>query len=281
MKENKEHLRIEIFRYGDQLGAINWHSGASSSELTVETNLNCQDIGPDDNVGEYSIDESNGYRLNNDFSGNAQFGDSNITNDPRNRTSVEERNVPRNISPTLSDIFEWNVESTEKYNCNVHRLLETEFDKYHVTTRVYQDALYIFSNPHYRKKMRELGKVFEENIVMKNDDYLYNITFSDGYKGRTFSGIFQNNTNNTNIQLMTAVVTNGIPLFGDIHPEASLDLEINKSQPESHKLHLNYLKLQWNYEKIFEGWFYQANIIQKIAIDQVPTYLKKYLEMRK
>ena len=176
--------------------------------------------------------------------------------------------------PTLSDILGWNIKSAEKNNCNINRLLETEYDNERVTTRAYQDVLYMFSSPHYRKQMKARGKVFEENIVLKNDGYHYNTTFSDGYGGRAFSGVVQNNTERTGIQFTTAEVFHGIPLFTDLRPDASIDMELNKIDADNHNF-----KLQWNKEKVFDGWFYQANMISKVVNDQIPIYLKKYLEM--
>ena len=185
--------------------------------------------------------------------------------------------------PHLSDFVGWSVQgSDEVKDCNKYKIFETEFDNGRGTTRIYKHLLIwiVGSNVWRLEQEKEIGQIFEENIVVKNDGYQINKTFSNGGEGLSISANVQKDSMKTSIQVSSKRYS-GYPFhihgIDSLHesPVISFYMEINESQTEKYKA-----KLILGNNKIFDAWFYDALGMNRNIKDLVNTRIPSYLNQK-
>ena len=137
------------------------------------------------------------------------------------------------------------------------------------------------------QREKETGQIFEENIVVKNDQYQINKTYFDGSRnGLSFSATVQNDRTKTSIHLSSEHFRSypfGNPGYdvqyrGSYAPHgsvASFDMEIRNNQTEKYKA-----KLILGNHKIFDAWFYDALGMNRNVKDLVNTRIPSYLNQK-
>ena len=166
-------------------------------------------------------------------------------------------------TPSLSELFEWNVESQENYGdvCSMN-LWESRWKDDRATIRIYSTSFY--SNL----------PVFENSILLRNDGYQINATFLKAYR---LSTNVQNTPEETTFQLIYYI--NG---FHEYRPILTFRIGMNESVTEKYKL-----KFQKDFgrglEKILDGWLFDhfgaTGYIKTIANELIPRHLADYLTM--
>ena len=259
------------------MGAINWHTSENSSDVNLESSLfRCPDkelqyssyeyVSYNRTDEYYSNDNSSSYPLN----GNATtIEELNRITGNKNHTDRTERDH----YPHLDEALGWSVDDEyESENCVVN-LWDTHFNEEQVTTRIYKDVIFAGYDRNYAGKERRV--LLEENIVMKNYGYNYDIKAFESYTENeipyfTFSGDVRNSSG-TNITLSS--------------PMASLDFAMNENWERYGVIERYKVKMEWGYEKIFDGWFYDYLGVSKkmddVANKIMPSYLKRYFDMSK
>ena len=254
------------------MGAIIWHKTENSSEVNFESSIyRCPD--------QYSSNEYISFNRTDDYYSNenstfeetrANLSNGNHTDQEYNMDDEYKNNhTEGEYYQHLDEALGWSVDDeNEAENCNFVRLWDTTFNEELVTTRIYKDVVFSAYDRNYRKQQKERRVLFEENILMKNDGYKYDVTAFEPYSGNkpsfyTISGDVRNSSEKTNITLSC--------------PMASLDLEINKNDTDRFKV-----KLECGYEKIFDGWFYDyLGYLKNMDDKLIRSYLKNYFEISK
>ena len=248
----QDNLRVEFFRYGDLLGALNWHTTQNSSDINVEypkNNEQCSNaIKPSDEYELYETGEFPDY-----YSG---------TNGSSERAKY---------SSHLSEVLGWDIES-EEYDgnyCNIQRLWSTSFDEEHVTTKIYEDY-YL----NYGQQLKDRRAMFQENIVIKNNSYEYKLIFFDyrsynSFQSFELSGIVDNSKHNKTVIQLKAL-------------DIALELEIDKIEDESRQRNFR-VKAMAGRQKFLNGKFYDllkfTPYVDEVLNNIVPSYLTIYSEL--
>ena len=167
---------------------------------------------------------------------------------------------------------------------NINRFYETEqTDDGTIVCKLYQDVFYIGEPEYYRKRMKERGLVFELKTVSQVDFEENNskaeteLLVSDGYHTHTFAKSCKTEGEKTTLE----VEANEFEYYnGDntrINRPEKLTMEIDRSNSTGD----TNLKVKYNDERIFDGWFYLVDKLHRAMREHVPTYMRDYTKYSK
>jgi hypothetical protein len=248
-RADKENVRVELFGDGQERGALNLQHGPTSMSLTVEDSSKCDDADVYDGYG-----------------GNSTTISANGTNYPSNGREPK-------IYGCINGM-----------KTNINRVYETEMtDDGLIICRVYQDVFYIGHSDRYRERMKKRGLVFEQKTVSQVDfdendvKSETGLLFSDGY---TTYGMAESCKTVGEKTTMEVEATESFEYSdGDVRRNRpqKLTMEIDRSNSTGDAN----LKLKYNDERIFDGWFYMIDTVNRAMREHRPTYMSHYTKNSK
>ena len=205
---------------------------------------------------DYGTDFSNQTYINNTFS--------NTTNFQYNQSSSEKctKDINRLFESVVVDATPESFESKERFE--------------RIETRFYREPFLIGLSPSGKRSECEGNKcmVMEEKRFAKNGKYEQSLMFSGGRQINTLHSKLNNEENNTSIQLGVMSQYRHWRtgnLISDT--DEKIDLEIKpKNEEDGYNL-----KLSYNNDRVFDGWFYFTSLIRRYAREQLPAMLERQM----
>jgi len=250
-REDEENMKLELFMQGQQFASLNYFQNvAGLTNVTMEDMQDSECSADDD-----SID----YELPDDYE---TYG---------NETSSFNKTISANQTldkETDNDV--WNRCKT------VNRFLESFSDAGIYESRIYKDIFLMFDPPGYRKDATkgEKSLVFEERMMMKDGVYDGSVMFG-GYERSTMHCKLNNSGEDTHIEM--DMRSEYLDWQNDKYISSGnekIKLDITPSEKEEDDFNM---KLSYNDDRIFDGWFYLTRLIQKYAKQEVPAIIDRTL----
>jgi hypothetical protein len=273
-----ENYRLEIFANGEQFAALNYFQNiAGVTNITIEDNPYPKNGCPEATVDDYEI--SNTTSLNyTDF--DEEFLNITDVNEPfLNYTNV---NVTNNLNYTddkVSNHHEENEDTKDLWeSCKYsNRFLESISGNGVYESRLYDDIFYMGGPPSYRKRHTEgeKGLLWEEKMAQKNDTYEGHMLFGTYREKHIMHCKLDNDGTDTNVEIGTT--NKNLNWRTDeytVRNDDKINIDITQGNEEDD---FN-MKLSYNNERIFDGWFYLTEIIHRYARQNVPAMIDRHLE---
>jgi len=247
-REDEETMKLEFFMHGQQLASLNFFQNEGGV-----TNVTMEDL----QDPECSID------------------DDSISNNETSFNQTSNLNDTRPANQTFDDEIEndsWNRCKT------VSRFLESLSGDGVYESRIYKDIFLIFDPPGYRKRATagEKSLIFEETIMMKDDIYDGTVTFG-GYE-RSIMHCKLNNSGEGSMMEME-MKNEYLDWQNDEYRPTGQQEKINMDITPSDKEEDDFnMKLSYNDDRIFDGWFYLTRLIQRYAKQEIPAMIERTLD---
>ena len=161
-----------------------------------------------------------------------------------------------------------------------YRMVEEELeDSEAAVLKYYKDVLLIWFTPRnigtignirsFMERWKTYGQVYEDRYVARNGYYEYSNMMSDGSATNKLSVSLRNDLDKSNIQVTTNKTIKWGPYLGPIRPYRpgytyenvvdALEADIQQNVSQDYKF-----ELQYNTERIFDGFFYLTPQIREI-----------------
>ena len=119
------------------------------------------------------------------------------------------------------------------------------------------------------------GLVIEEKLSANKGKYLYNVMFSDGTNIRNIYSSLENLMASTKFQVGAMAkkwdyTHKTYALQND--DKISLDIKDKLDEPNEYGM-----KVSYNNDRIFDGWFYLTSIIRRYAREHIPALIERFL----
>ena len=119
------------------------------------------------------------------------------------------------------------------------------------------------------------GLVIEEKLSANKGKYLYNVMFSDGTNNKNLYSSLENLMASTKIQVGAMekrwdYTHKTYALQND--DRISLDIKAKLDEPNEYDM-----KVSYNNDRIFDGWFYLTSIIRRYAREHIPALIERFL----
>jgi len=247
-REDEETMKLEFFMHGQQLASLNFFQNEGGV-----TNVTMEDL----QDPECSIDYDS------------------ISNDETSFNQTSNLNDTRPANQTFDDKIEndsWNRCKT------VSRFLESFSGDGVYESRIYKDIFLIFDPPGYRKRATagEKSLIFEETLMMKDDIYDGTVMFG-GYE-RSIMHCKLNNSGDGSMMEME-MKNEYLDWQNDEYRPTGQQEKINMDITPSDKEEDDFnMKLSYNDDRIFDGWFYLTRLIQRYAKQEIPAMIERTLD---
>jgi len=247
-REDEENMNLEFFMHGQQLASLNFFQNEGGV-----TNVTMEDL----QDPECSIDYDS------------------ISNDETSFNQTSNLNDTRPANQTFDDKIEndsWNRCKT------VSRFLESFSGDGVYESRIYKDIFLIFDPPGYRKRATagEKSLIFEETLMMKDDIYDGSVMFG-GYERSIMHCKLNNSGEGSMIEME----------MKNEYLDWQSDKYIPKGKPEKIKMDITpsdkeeddfNMKLSYDDDRIFDGWFYLTRLIRRYAKQEIPAMIERTLD---
>ena len=119
------------------------------------------------------------------------------------------------------------------------------------------------------------GLVVEEKLSANKGKYLYNVMFSDGTNIKNIYSSLENLMASTKFQVGAMAkqwdyTHKTYALQND--DKISLDIKDKLDEPNEYDM-----KVSYNNDRIFDGWFYLTSIIRRYAREHIPALIERFL----
>ena len=119
------------------------------------------------------------------------------------------------------------------------------------------------------------GLVIEEKLSANKGKYLYNVMFSDGTNIKNIYSSLENLVASTKFQVGAMAkqwdyTHKTYALQND--DKISLDIKDKLDEPNECDM-----KISYNNDRIFDGWFYLTSIIRRYAREHIPALIERFL----
>ena len=119
------------------------------------------------------------------------------------------------------------------------------------------------------------GLVIEEKLSANKGKYLYNVMFSDGTNIKNIYSSLDNLMASTKFQVGAMAkqwdyTHKSYALQND--DRISLDIKDKLNEPNEYDM-----KVSYNNDRIFDGWFYLTSIIRRYAREHIPALIERFL----
>ena len=119
------------------------------------------------------------------------------------------------------------------------------------------------------------GLVIEEKLSANKGKYLYNVMFSDGTNIKNIYSSLENLMASTKFQVGAMAkqwdyTHKTYALQND--DKLSLDIKEKLDEPNEYDM-----KVSYNNDRIFDGWFYLTSIIRRYAREHIPALIERFL----
>lgn len=250
-----ENYRLEMFMNGEQFAAVNYFQNiAGVTNITVEDNSDYECTEP---IDEPTFDD---YELLNTTAQNYTDYDESYLNNTDTSEGFQ--------NETARGLWD----SCKKVN----RFLESISGDGVYESRLYNDIFYIGAPPGYRKRQTENNKnlIFEEKIAQKNDIYEGHIT-AGASKKNTLHCKLDNTGTDSSVEIgTTSKYLSWRTDEWEVAEENKINVDITKG---NEKEDLN-MKVKYNDELLFNGWFYLTELVHRYAKENVPAMINRQLD---
>ena len=168
--------------------------------------------------------------------------------------------------------------SKSKETYRLYERLVQDSPSFNHEQRLYKDFFH-FGDPHaYRCRMTEgdRGLMVEEKLSANKGKYLYNLMFSNGTNNINLYSSLENLMASTKIQVgAMAKRWDYTHKTYALQNDDRISLDITDKVDEANEYDM---KLSYNKDRIFDGWFYRTGIIRRHAREQIPAVIERYLE---
>ena len=119
------------------------------------------------------------------------------------------------------------------------------------------------------------GLVIEEKLSATKGKYLYNVMFSDGTNIKNIYSSLENLVASTKFQVGAMSkrwdhTHKAYALQKD--DKISVDIKDKLDEPDEYDM-----KVSYNNDRIFDGWFYLTSIIRRYAREHIPALIERFL----
>jgi len=262
---DNENYRLEIFANGEQFAAVNYFQNiAGVTNITVEDNPYPDHECPEATFDDYEV--SNTTSLNYTDVDEEFLNITDVSESFSNYTNVNVTNYHEEEAP--KDLWE---------SCKiVNRVLESISGEGVYESRMYNDVFFIGDPLSYRMRETEgtKGLIFEEKMAQKNDTYEGHIMFGSWEKN-TLHCKLDNDGTDTNVEIGASnKYMNERTGEYRVQTDDKINIDITHGNEEDD---FN-MKLSYNNERIFDGWFYLTALIHRYARQNVPAMIDRQLE---
>ena len=251
-----------MFMHGEQFAAVNYFQN-----IAGVTNITVEDM-PDGECTEASVEDyeiSNTTSLNNTDYDEASLNYTDVSETFLNYTDTNVTN--HNEEENTMDLWD---------SCKtVNRFLESISGDGVYESLVFNDVFFIGAPPRYRMGQTDGWKnlIFEEKMAQYNDTYEGYIKYG-GRSKKIMHCKLDNDGTDTNIEMGTSEsYQNRWGMISTLE-SGKINIDITKRNGEED---LN-MKLKYNDERIFDGWFYLTELIHRYARENVPAMITRQLE---
>ena len=166
--------------------------------------------------------------------------------------------------------------SKSKETYRLYERLVQDSPSFNYEQRLYKDFFYFDSHYSHRCRMTEgdRGLVIEEKLSANKGKYLYNVMFSDGTNNNNLYSSLENLMASTKIQVgAMAKQYDYTHKTYALQNDDKISLDITDKLDEPNEFDM---KLSYNKERIFDGWFYLTTIIRRYAREQIPVFMERW-----
>merc|ERR1740124_781590 len=261
---DNENYRLEIFANGEQFAAVNYFQNiAGVTNITVEDNPYPDHECPEATFDDYEV--SNTTSLNYTDVDEEFLNITDVSESFSNYTNVNVTNYHEEEAP--KDLWE---------SCKiVNRVLESISGEGVYESRMYNDVFLIDYPLSIRMDEKiTVGLIFEEKMAQKNDTYEGHIMFGS-YQKNTLHCKLDNDGTDTNVEIGASnKYLNWRTGEYRVQTDDKINIDITHGNEEDD---FN-MKLSYNNERIFDGWFYLTALIHRYARQNVPAMIDRQLE---
>jgi len=244
-REDEETMKLEFFMHGEQVAALNYFQNEAGM-----TNITMEDMQDPECMNDYDFETPS-----------------------FNSTSFN--------TTSLNETIENEIEGSTWDNCKTtNRFLESFSGDGVYESRIYKDIFLIGTPPGHRKQSTkgERSLIFEEKMMKKDDVYEGTVMFEDvgsAYERNSIHCKLNNSGDEAHIEME---MKNEYLDWQDdkyhIGNHEKLTMDITPSEKEEDDFNM---KLSYNDDRIFDGWFYLTRLIQRYAKQQVPAMIERTL----
>ena len=119
------------------------------------------------------------------------------------------------------------------------------------------------------------GLVIEEKLSANKGKYLYNVMFSDGTNTKNIYSSLENIMASTKFQVgVMAKQWDYTHKTYALQNDDRISLHIKDKLDEPNEYDM---KVSYNNDRIFDGWFYLTSIIRRYAREHIPALIERFL----
>ena len=151
-------------------------------------------------------------------------------------------------------------------------------DSFNIEQRLYKDFIYIDGSgisSTCPMTLGDRGLVVEEKLSATKGKYLYNVMFSDGTNTKNIYSSLENLIATTKFQVgvMAKRWDYGHKTYV-LQKDDKISLDMKEKLDESNEYNM---RVSYNNDRIFDGWFYLTSIIRRYAREQIPAFIERFL----
>ena len=148
-------------------------------------------------------------------------------------------------------------------------------DSFNVEQRLYKDFFYIDSDDRCPMTEGDRGLVIEEKLSANKGKYLYNVMLSDGTNTKNIYSSLENIMASTKFQVgVMAKQWDYTHKTYALQNDDRISLHIKDKLDEPNEYDM---KVSYNNDRIFDGWFYLTSIIRRYAREHIPALIERFL----
>ena len=167
--------------------------------------------------------------------------------------------------------------SKSKATYRLYESLAQDSPSFNVEPWLYKDIFYFDSHYSHRCRMLEgdRGLVEKENLSANKCKYLYNLMFSDETNNKNLHSSLENLMAGTKIQVR-AIQKQWYYTRKNyaLQNNDRISLDIKDNLYESNECDM---KVSYNNDRIFAGWFHLTSLIRRYAREQIPEFIECWL----
>ena len=205
------------------------------------------------------------------FNGGREVGALNLYQNAKGATNVTaespiKASCDRSQSKTTYRIYERVVQGSPS------------LDSFNIEQRLYKDFIYIDGSgisSTCPTTLGDRGLVVEEKLSANKGKYLYNVMFSDGTNTKNIYSSLENLIATTKFQVgVMAKRWDYRHKTYALQKDDKISLDMKEKLDESNEYSM---RVSYNNDRIFDGWFYLTSIIRRHAREQIPAFIERFL----
>ena len=251
---------------GEKVGALNYFQNAAGM-----TNISVEDLNDYDDYcySDYQISKAT-------FQNETNFNVTDMShgfNDTDASNNFNDTDVFNGFNDTDSDNPFATGDRWEACKI-VNKVMESVTGDNSYESRLYNDIFFIGAPPSYRKRRTDgnQNKVWEEKFSFKYDKYEGMMTFG-GRDKSLIRCILDNNGTDTNVEIQAAsqyYQWSNEEYINTHEEKINIDVQPSKNEEDDFNL-----KISYNDQRIFDGWFYLTALAHRYARENLPAIIDR------